>query len=167
MQQTYGRVMGVTETLSPEQLMEDALKLNIEALNRHHISIVRDYAPVPDVTVDRHKVLQILLNLINNAKYACTQGSLEQKAVTLRIFSPGPGRVRMEVSDKGMGIKPDNLTRIFQHGFTTRRDGHGFGLHSGALAARDLGGSLGAHSDGPEHGATFTLELPCTPGGVA
>ena len=167
MQQTYGRVMGVSETLPPEQLMEDALKLNIEALKRHHISIVRDYAPVPDVTVDRHKVLQILLNLINNAKYACTNGSLEQKAVTLRIYSPGPGRVRMEVSDKGMGIDPDNLTRIFQHGFTTRRDGHGFGLHSGALAARDLGGSLGARSDGSGHGATFTLELPCMPGGVA
>jgi len=167
MQQTYGRVMGVTETLPAEQLMEDALKLNIEALNRHHISIIRDYAPVPDVTVDRHKVLQILLNLINNAKYACTHGSQEQKAINLRISSPEPGRVRMEVSDKGMGIDPDNLTRIFQHGFTTRRDGHGFGLHSGALAARDLGGSLGVRSDGPGHGATFTLELPCTPGGVA
>ena len=167
MQQTYGRVMGVTETLPPAQLMEDALKLNIEALNRHHISIVRDYAPVPDVTVDRHKVLQILLNLINNAKYACTHGSMDQKAVTLRIASPAPGRVRMEVSDRGMGIEPENLTRIFQHGFTTRRDGHGFGLHSGALAARDLGGSLAVRSDGPGRGATFTLELPCTPGGGA
>jgi signal transduction histidine kinase len=167
MQQTYGRVMGVTETLPPEQLMEDALKLNIEALGRHNISIVRDYAPVPDVTVDRHKVLQILLNLINNAKYACTHGDLEQKTITLRISNPAPGLVRMEVSDKGLGIEPANLKRIFQHGFTTRRDGHGFGLHSGALAARDLGGSLGAHSDGPGHGATFTLDLPCTPGGVA
>jgi signal transduction histidine kinase len=167
MQQTYGRVMGVTETLPPQQLMEDALQLNIEALGRHNISIVRDYAPVPDVTVDRHKVLQILLNLINNAKYACTHENLEEKTITLRISNPAPGLVRMEVSDKGIGIEPANLKRIFQHGFTTRRDGHGFGLHSGALAARDLGGSLGAHSDGPGHGATFTLDLPCTPGGVA
>jgi len=64
------------------------------------------------------------------------------------------------VRDNGMGIPPENLTRIFVHGFTTRKEGHGFGLHSGALAAREMGGSLSVHSDGPGKGATFTLELP-------
>ena len=64
------------------------------------------------------------------------------------------------MSDSGVGIAPENLTRIFAHGFTTKKDGHGFGLHSGALAAREMGGALLAHSDGPGHGATFTLELP-------
>ena len=61
-----------------------------------------------------------------------------------------------------MGIAPDNLTRIFQHGFTTKKDGHGFGLHSGANAAREMGGSLMARSDGLGHGASFDLELPIT-----
>ena len=69
-------------------------------------------------------------------------------------------RVRIEVHDNGMGIAPEMLTRIFQYGFTTREEGHGFGLHSSALAAQELGGSLTVHSDGPGQGATFTLELP-------
>ena len=69
-------------------------------------------------------------------------------------------RIKIAVIDNGIGIPPENLTRIFNHGFTTRKDGHGFGLHSGALAAREMGGSLTAHSDGPGQGATFTLELP-------
>jgi signal transduction histidine kinase len=69
-------------------------------------------------------------------------------------------RVKVSVMDNGVGIAPENLTRIFNHGFTTRKGGHGFGLHSGALAASELGGSLTAHSEGPGRGATFTLELP-------
>jgi len=62
-----------------------------------------------------------------------------------------------------VGISAENLTRIFGHGFTTRKDGHGFGLHSGALTARELGGSLTVKSDGPGRGAMFTLELPFQP----
>jgi len=68
--------------------------------------------------------------------------------------------VRVIISDNGIGIAPENLERVFNHGFTTRKDGHGFGLHSSALAAKELGGALTAHSDGLDRGATFTLELP-------
>ena len=73
----------------------------------------------------------------------------------------GGDRVRIDVIDNGIGIPGENLTKIFNHGFTTRRNGHGFGLHSGALSAKELGGSLKAQSDGPGKGAVFTLELPC------
>jgi signal transduction histidine kinase len=64
------------------------------------------------------------------------------------------------VKDSGIGLAPENLTRIFAHGFTTKRDGHGFGLHSGALDAKQMGGALWAESEGPGLGATFVLELP-------
>jgi signal transduction histidine kinase len=165
MQQTYGRVMGVLETLPPEQLMEDAVKLNAEALNRHKITIVRRYEPGSSLTVDKHKVLQILLNLISNAKYACSANQAGDPLITLSVVCSGEDRIRLEVADNGMGIAQENLTRIFQHGFTTRQDGHGFGLHSCALSARELGGNLIAHSDGPGHGATFILDLPRNPGG--
>lgn len=163
MQQTYGRVSGVLENIAPEQLMEDALKLNAEALSRHKIIVHRQYEPVGPITVDRHKVLQILLNLISNAKYACTDNTDRKKILTIRIFNSGPDRLRFQTVDNGMGILPENSTRIFQHGFTTRKSGHGFGLHSGALVAKGLGGSLTAHSDGPGLGATFTLDLPNHP----
>jgi two-component system, NtrC family, sensor kinase len=71
--------------------------------------------------------------------------------------------VKIAVIDNGIGIPPENLTRVFEHGFTTRKEGHGFGLHNGALAAKQLGGSLTAYSDGPGKGAKFTLELPRRP----
>ncbi|MGB8693344.1 MAG: ATP-binding protein, partial [Steroidobacteraceae bacterium] len=79
----------------------------------------------------------------------------------------GDGMVHIAVSDNGVGISPENLTRIFSHGFTTKQEGHGFGLHSGALAAREMGGALRASSQGPGLGATFTLELPLNPPGAA
>jgi signal transduction histidine kinase len=104
-------------------------------------------------------VLQILVNLINNAKHACQGSDRQQHELTIRVRH-GNGRVRIAVSDNGVGIPPENLTRIFSHGFTTKKNGHGFGLHSGALAAKELGGSLIAHSDGAGCGATFTFELP-------
>ncbi|HEY9172911.1 MAG TPA: ATP-binding protein [Verrucomicrobiae bacterium] len=163
MQQSYGRISGVTETVPPAQLVEDALKLNAGALVRHGVEARREFEPVPPITVDKHKVLQILLNLIRNAKYACEEAGRTPKIITLRIFSRTPGRVTLQVADNGIGITPENLTRIFQHGFTTRQGGHGFGLHSGALAARELGGTLHAASDGLGQGATFTLELPAEP----
>ena len=160
MQQNYGRVSGISETISPEQLMEDALMLNERALIRHDITIKKLYENIPCVTVDKHKVLQILLNLINNAKYACADNGRAEKVISLYIFKGQGNTVCMSVKDNGVGIQPENLTRIFQHGFTTRKSGHGFGLHSGALAAQELGGSLSVASDGAGMGAQFTLELP-------
>jgi len=78
--------------------------------------------------------------------------------------APGEnGSVKFSVIDNGVGIASENLTRIFSYGFTTRQNGHGFALHSAALAARQMGGSLTCHSAGPEQGATFTLELPLSP----
>jgi signal transduction histidine kinase len=106
-------------------------------------------------------VLQILVNLIRNAKYACDDSGRSDKQMTVRIAQAGD-RIQIAIIDNGVGIPTVNLTRIFAHGFTTRQNGHGFGLHSGALAARELAGSLTVASDGPGLGATFTLEFPLT-----
>ena len=78
----------------------------------------------------------------------------------LRIAPCNDTRFAVTVSDNGIGIEPHNITRVFAHGFTTKKNGHGFGLHSGVLAAQEMGGSLTVHSDGIGHGATFSLELP-------
>ena len=102
------------------------------------------------------------MNLVRNAKGACDESGRADKRVTVRVAS-GDGRVKISVMDNGIGIPPENLTRIFNHGFTTKKDGHGFGLPSGALSAQEIGGSLLVHSDGPGKGATFTLNLPLQP----
>ncbi|MCS7091269.1 MAG: PAS domain-containing protein [Verrucomicrobiota bacterium] len=160
MQQNYARLAGVEETIEPVQLMEDALRINAAALDRHTITLVREFEPAPPILVDRHKVLQILVNLIRNAKYAVSDSGRPDKRVVARIRREGEAWLVMEVEDNGVGIPAENLTRIFTHGFTTRPNGHGFGLHSSALAAKALGGSIHVHSDGPGKGARFTVRIP-------
>jgi ligand-binding sensor domain-containing protein/signal transduction histidine kinase len=159
MQQSYATVSGVTEIINLTELVEDSLRLNEGALSHHGVAVVREFANVPAMNIDKHKVLQILTNLIRNAKHACQGAERADRRLTVRVAN-GEGRIKISVSDNGIGIPPENLTRIFSHGFTTRKDGHGFGLHSGALAAKELGGSLTVQSDGPGKGAMFTLELP-------
>jgi PAS domain S-box-containing protein len=162
-QQNYERVAGVTEKVAPADLVEDALRIHGGAYERHGVTVVREFDPLPPILVDKHKVLQILVNLFSNAKYACEEGGNKTKQVTVRIRAAGEDRLVFEVADNGMGIPLENQGRVFSQGFTTRKDGHGFGLHSGAVAAQDLGGSLTVQSAGPGQGATFTLELPVKP----
>ena len=160
MQQAYATMVGVVEPLDPVAMMEDSLRMNAGALVRHGSRVVRDFQPGRWILAERGKVLQILVNLIRNAKYAADAGGAEDKVITLRITAGAPGRVLLQVQDNGVGIPAENLTRIFGHGFTTRKEGHGFGLHSSANAAKEMHGSLTVHSAGHGQGATFTLDLP-------
>ncbi len=160
MQQSYATMVGVSEPLDPVVLMEDSLRMNAGALVRHEVRVERRYQPTPRTIAEKAKVLQILINLIRNAKYAADEGRRTDRLVTLRIEPGEPGRVRLIVQDNGIGIPAENLARLFTHGFTTRAGGHGFGLHSSVVVAREMKGSLSAHSDGPGCGATFTLDLP-------
>ncbi|HEX8437423.1 sensor histidine kinase, partial [Archangium sp.] len=162
-QQTHARTPRMNEPVHLAALVDDALRINAAALTRHHVKEVRQLRSLPPVMTDKHKVLMILVNLISNAKYAMDETPMEQRILTVRLDLPVSDRVRIELQDKGMGISQEMLTRIFQYGFTTRADGHGFGLHSSAVAAQELGGSLMVQSDGPGQGATFTLELPYQP----
>ncbi len=159
MQQTYARAFGLIETVAVAELIEDALRMNAESLVIHGIEVVRDYRGGPAVATDKHRVVQILVNLVRNARQACAGSGREDKRITVRTTGDAH-HLRIAVADNGDGIPAENLARIFNHGFTTRKDGHGFGLHSSALAAKELGGSLSVQSDGPGQGATFTLELP-------
>ncbi len=163
MQQSYARVTTATEAVRVVDLVEDAVRMNASALIRHDVHFFREYDEhVPEIKVEKHKVLQILVNLIRNAKHACEESGQAEKRLTMRV-SNGSDKVRITLIDNGVGIPAENLNRIFNYGFTTKKDGHGFGLHSGALAARQMGGSLTAHSEGPHKGAEFILELPCVP----
>jgi PAS domain S-box-containing protein len=160
MQQTYATMVGVIEPLEAATLMEDSVRMNSGALVRHDVQVIRDFQSVPLISAEKGKVLQILVNLIRNGKYACDEGGRADKVLTLRITPGAPGRVRLIVQDNGVGIAAEHLTSIFQHGFTTRATGHGFGLHSSANAAKEMKGTLTVHSDGLGAGAMFTLDLP-------
>lgn len=168
MQQDYARTSGLFEKVSLKDLVEDALRLNEDALKRHQAQVFREYGDVPPIVTQKHKILQILVNLVRNAKYALAEVGPENRKIILRVGDLGDGNVRVEVTDTGKGIPREHLPKIFAYGFTTRKvGGHGFGLHISALTARELGGALRAFSDGPGKGATFALEIPITPKGYS
>jgi two-component system, NtrC family, sensor kinase len=162
-QQNYARTPRLQEPVHLAGLVEDSVRINAAGLTRHQVKVVRHLAELPPVLTDKHKALMILINLVSNAKYAMDGMPVAERLITVSMERTANEQVRIQVHDNGMGIVPEMLTRIFQYGFTTREKGHGFGLHSSALAAQELGGSLTVHSNGPGLGATFTLELPYLP----
>jgi PAS domain S-box-containing protein len=169
MQQTYAKmaatggagVSGVNEIVQLADLVEDALRLNKASFEQAEVHVVREFQQLPPVNVDKHHIMQILVNLISNAKYAMRDTGRD-RTLTIRVGASAgePQRLFLTVKDTGVGIPKQNLTRIFNHGFTTKPEGHGFGLHGSALAATALGGTLTVESDGPDTGASFTLEIP-------
>jgi signal transduction histidine kinase len=161
-QQSYAGGSSIVEPLQVTDLLEEALHMHTGTLTRHRITVVKEYGEVPVLLLDRHKVLLILINLISNAKHAMAHLVDRSREMTLSV-DIDENNLRIRVKDVGEGIAPENLTRMFAHGFTTRKDGHGFGLHSSVLAAMEMDGSLEAHSEGLDKGALFTLELPLKP----
>jgi signal transduction histidine kinase len=162
-QQAISRVAEVIESVKVATIIEDTISLAGQVLVQNGVQLHRDLLPDLIVLVDRSKLIQILVNLIANAAQALAETDQPRREVKLRSRTPSPGRATIEVIDNGPGIQPEHLTQIFAYGFTTKKEGHGFGLHSSALAAKTMGGSLQAHSDGPGQGATFTLELTAAP----
>jgi signal transduction histidine kinase/integral membrane sensor domain MASE1 len=158
-QQNYARTALMTDEYDLAQLIDDSLRIQLAALQRHGVSVQRELSPVPRVKVDKHKVLQILVNLISNAKDALDAAPEGTRNLSVRLSADGK-LARIEVRDNGRGIAPEVRAKLFVHGFTTRKDGHGFGLHTSALAAQLLGGRLTLESEGLGKGAVATLELP-------
>jgi ligand-binding sensor domain-containing protein/signal transduction histidine kinase len=159
-QQDYAKVSALVETVCIPDLIEDALRMVEASLDRHQVEVTQEIEYVPDITAAKHLLLEILVNLLRNAKQAVVEHNGPQRQIRICVRRRGEDQIRIEVHDTGTGLPPENLTRIFAHGFTTKLNGHGFGLHSGALAARQMHGSLWAESKGPGCGATFILELP-------
>jgi len=159
-QQGYARAGGVEAFMNINEVIEDAVDINSAILTRDEVHLELDLAELPKAYLDKQRVLQILVNLITNAKSALSGCEKKEKKLVIRCYQEGEDKLRIDIKDNGMGIPKENLAKIFRHGFTTRKDGHGFGLHSSALAAKEMGGSLTVHSDGLGRGAMFTLELP-------
>lgn len=163
LQQNYARVSGVLEKIAISELVDSVLRMYAQGYERDGIDVVREYEPVPEVLLDKHRLLQILINIVDNARNACNVSHQPTKRVVVRVNAHGADRIAISIADNGRGIAGEDLTRIFTHGFTTRKNGHGLGLHSSAVAAREMGGMLTVASAGIGCGATFILELPLDP----
>ncbi len=180
-QQSFAGHSEAAETLQPSDLMEDAYSICGESFERNRITVTRDYVDAAAISVVRYRVVQILVNLLNNAKDAVIENPASDRRITMIIEmakqmterETGPVTehtteqatddelVHFKIVDTGVGIDPAHHSQLFRYGFTTKESGHGFGLHGSALSAHALGGTLAFHSDGVGLGATFTLSIPC------
>lgn len=160
MQQSIAGTYGVIEKIAITELIEDAINIVLYNLQAEHIKIIREYDELDPVYIDKSKLLQILINLIKNAKEALLASSNDEKILIIRLQSYNKNTLQIQISDNGIGISPENIPMLFTQGFTTKPKGHGFGLHSSIFAANELQGSLTVVSDGLMKGATFTLQFP-------
>ena len=157
-QQSFAGSASAIQPLDVSELLNDAWLMSVS--EHHDIDIVRAYADIPEVTMDKHKILQIVINLLRNAKQSFNDYRKHDKQIILSTKQVEENRIQISVTDNGIGIAEENSARVFEYGFTTKDEGHGFGLHASANAAKEMGGSLTCKSAGIGKGATFILELP-------
>ncbi len=160
-QQTLSGVSGVSEKVFLPELIETAIQMSGNTFEDDNVTLVKSIEKSSFILIDKSKLLQIMVNLIKNARDSVLLNKAASfKEMALTVKESDPQTVMISVTDNGVGIAPENLAKIFGFGFTTKIDGHGFGLHSSALAAKEMGGTLFAESEGLGLGATFTLKLP-------
>lgn len=159
MQQSYAGGYGVRERVSMAELVEDAVKINMEDIVRRGIEVIRNYGVAPLIYIDKHKALQILINIISNAKYAVLDSPQSEKKIIVDV-SVCDNEIVVQIGDTGVGISKEDIPHLFEYGFKKRRDGHGYGLHHSALVANELGGKITVYSEGPGKGAVFRFLVP-------
>ncbi|MEM8735695.1 MAG: ATP-binding protein [Planctomycetota bacterium] len=161
-QQESAKTSGLKQLVCPRRVVEDAIIANKGTLTNHRVKVHTEFEDkLSPFTSDKRKILQILINLITNAKDAVVEENADKPIIEIRVARDG-NQIVFEVTDNGIGIEPDLVARVFQHGFTTKAKGHGFGLHSCANAATELGGWLNVTSPGAGKGTTFALGVPLT-----
>jgi sensor domain CHASE-containing protein/anti-sigma regulatory factor (Ser/Thr protein kinase) len=163
MQQSLTSVIGMTEQLKISDVIDDALMLNKSISENKDIQTICDFQLTDEVILDRVKLLHVIVNLIKNAIESLVDSNVENKHILIRVLQKDDTYFYIEVTDNGLGILPENLNRIFNYGFTTKKTGNGIGLHTSASFIKEMGGKIYAKSEGVNCGATFVVELPRHP----
>jgi signal transduction histidine kinase len=158
-QQSYASVGGLSEKIRIADVIEDALTIQSASIVRHGITVVRKFQTVPEIIAQKMKLVNVLVNLIKNAKDAMIGMPPEKKTLVISVAEEA-GTIYMRFIDTGSGIAQENINKIFSHGFTTKKDGHGFGLHSSANYMKEMGGEMWAESEGAGKGAQFIIKFP-------
>ena len=165
-QQSMAKSTGVQQQIEIKDIIHDVLTATKGSLINHDITILQEVDDaISPIVSDKHKILQILINLVKNAKDALVEDNIEDPTIQIQAGIEGES-IYIRVIDNGVGIQPEFADKVFQHGYTTKADGHGFGLHSCANAATELGGTLQiVNFDEP--GASLELTIPMQSGGTS
>lgn len=161
-QQSYANVGLGDDEEHLVQILEDTLTIFSTSFSRHDITIEKEIEDVPKVSVQKTKLVHIILNILKNAKESMIEAGVENRRICIRLWQDNPADkyVKLRISDNGSGIDEGNLRKVFNHGFTTKEKGHGFGLHSSANYMTEMGGKIEVQNRDDERGATFILKIP-------
>ncbi len=159
-QQSYVGTSSLIEEYPLVDIVEDALTMQSGSIERYGITVIKEFHVMPKVPVQKVKLVHILINLINNAKEAMLEKASDQRKLFISIDKDGDASVYLRIKDTGQGIAEENLQKVFSHGYTTKKNGHGFGLHSSANYMTEMHGEMWAESEGIGKGATFILKFP-------
>ena len=158
-QQSYTGNYGVMEKVKISELVDDALKINAQGMSQNNIEVVKEYEAIPLLNIDKHKYLQIIINLLSNAKFSLIESAKENKKIVISIRVEND-QLFIEVKDNGLGICKEDINKLFEFGFTKRKGGHGNGLHNCSIVANTLKGRISVYSDGLGKGARFVFVSP-------
>lgn len=159
-QQSLNKISEMEQVILIDEVINESLLIIGLDNSQQNITIERKYAKIKPFMIDKVKLLQILVNVLRNAKEAVNASPKVTKEIIIKTVYLDKNRIVIHIIDNGVGVLAKDLKKVFIYGFTTKPNGHGFGLHSSALAVNGMGGQMHVHSDGPEMGATFTIELP-------
>ncbi|MBV1878499.1 MAG: GHKL domain-containing protein [Pseudomonadales bacterium] len=161
LQQDYTHEELYEEAINVSELVDDVLLIVDANLQSHFVELQRKEAKLPELLLCRHKTMMVLVNLINNAVDACSENAkVTNKRVQLELGAVDNKSLYISISDNGVGFSREQFNHLFHQGYTTKKEGHGIGLHSSAIAAGEMSGELSAKSEGLGLGATFTLTMP-------
>lgn len=158
-QQDLSKAHAFMQEVDIQKLFENTLTLHAGSIERHGLTIETEYEDVPPIMIEKTKVMHILFNILNNAKESMKEAMVQEKILKVKCWQDKE-YVQLSITDNGTGIRKENIDKIFNQGFTTKKKGHGFGLHSSANYIKEMNGKIQAFSEGPGKGATFTLSFP-------
>ena len=146
----------------PEEIIQSAIQITTESFRESRIKLNQSFDKINPVVLDKEKLLQVLVNLLSNARNAIDKAKSNQREVSINLRAEGCHEFKITVMDTGIGIAAADIEGIFSQGFLTRNTHrrYGSGLHHNAQVIQEMGGTLTATSGGKNQGASFQISLP-------
>jgi two-component system sensor histidine kinase HydH len=136
----------------------DAEHATREAAPQTTVQLKTDSTLRPMVT-DAERLRTALVNILTNARHAVADGASVAVPIELQTMPGGNGYVSIVVRDQGAGIKPEDMARVFDPYFTTKRTGSGLGLAIAKNIIEGMGGSIVLRSQ-PGEGTEIRIDIP-------
>ena len=161
LQLRYARLSGNVENVNVNKVVLDSLEMLDESITKYSVTLIKDLDPnLPPIKSEKSKLLQVVVNLVKNGVEAMRDADSVERTLAISTHTDSSGEnIAISIKDTGMGFAPEDKKKLFTYGYTTKKTGSGFGLHSCANFLIANKGSIEAISDGPGTGAEFIVHL--------